>query len=237
MEISRLGRSMHRLHSIMQTLRGPEGCPWDAIQTNDTLKPYLLEEVYELLEALDGGDPNQIRDELGDLLLQIAFHAQIFEERALFDLADVAEAISNKLERRHPHVFADSRETEIAALNRQWDRIKAKEKGQGKHLDTPLAGIPVALPALARAAKYLERAARRRGGTEPDTTTAYEAVLTKQTIMARLAMQSAERMALESAFGDFLLSAVAWGRSLELDAEQALRQALERAVRSFTTRE
>ena len=236
METSRLGRSIYRLYSLMQTLRGPEGCPWDAVQTNATLKPYLLEEVYELLEALDGGDPDHIREELGDLLLQIVFHAQIFEEQGLFDLADVAEAISNKLERRHPHVFADSRETEIAALNRQWDRIKAAEKGHRNRAGTLLEGLPVALPALARAAKYLERAGRRRAG-EADAAAAEEAVLARQATIARLAVQPEEQNNPESAFGDFLLAAVAWGRSLGLDAEQALRQAIERAAHSPRVRE
>ena len=227
MDNTRLGRSMCRLHTIMQTLRGPDGCPWDALQTTASLKPYLLEEVYELLEALDGGNPDQIRDELGDVLLQIVFHAQIFAEQAHFDLADVAEAISDKLERRHPHVFGDIVESEIPALNRQWDRIKAAEKGRPASRRSALEGIPAALPALARAARYLERTSRE-AAPEPDAIEAEAALATYQQRLAQLSTSGADPTCRESAFGDFLLAAVRWGRSLDLDAEQTLRQALDR---------
>lgn len=227
MDNTRIGRSVCRLHTIMKTLRGPDGCPWDALQTTASLKPYLLEEVYELLEALDGGNPDQIRDELGDVLLQIVFHAQIFAEQARFDLADVAEAISDKLERRHPHVFGDIAESEIPALNRQWDRIKAAEKGEPAAGKSTLEGIPVALPALARAAKYLERVSRE-GAPEPDAIEAEAALVANQQRLAHLATGGADPNGRESVFGDFLLAAVRWGRSLDLDAEQTLRQALDR---------
>lgn len=226
---TRIGRSLDRLHGIMQTLRGPEGCPWDALQTTNSLKPYLLEEVYELLEALDSNDPLEVRDELGDLLLQIVFHAQIFAEQDLFDLADVADAISDKLERRHPHVFAGLVETEIHALHRQWDRIKASEKTSRAQPDSPLDRIPATLPALARAAKYLERISRG-SPREADSSTAEAALTANQHYLAQLVETGEDSALLEAAYGDFLLTVVAWGRSLELDAEQALRQALERAA-------
>lgn len=227
-----ISRSMDRLHGIMRTLRGPGGCPWDALQTTRSLKPYLLEETYELLEALDNNDPSQIRDELGDLLLQIVFHAQLFAEQSLFDLADVADAISDKLERRHPHVFDDLTETEIPALNRQWDRIKAGEKGSRSRSTSPLDGIPATLPALARAAKYLERISRGEVQSIEDAKSkaggALRAALQQ---LSRLAEEVKDQAALETAFGDFLLATVAWGRSLDLDAEQALRQALDRVAK------
>ena len=230
MDNIRIGRSVCRLHTIMQTLRGPDGCPWDALQTTASLKPFLLEEVYELLEALDGGNPDQIRDELGDVLLQIVFHAQIFAEQAHFDLADVAEAISDKLERRHPHVFGDIVESEIPALNRQWARIKAAEKGEPASRKSALEGIPAALPALARAARFLERTSRE-AAPEPDAIEAEAALVANQqrlAHLAHLATGGADPTCRESAFGDFLLAAVRWGRSLDLDAEQTLRQALDR---------
>ncbi len=231
MDNTRISRSMGRLHGIMQTLRGPQGCPWDALQTTHSLKPYLLEETYELLEALDDNDPSQIRDELGDLLLQIVFHAQIFAEQALFDLADVADAISDKLERRHPHVFGDLTETEIPALNRQWDRIKAGEKGSRSRSASPLDGIPATLPALARAAKFLERTSRGEvTATEDAKSKAGAALRASHQRLARLVESGKDHASLETVFGDFLLAAVTWGRSFDLDAEQALRQALDRVA-------
>jgi nucleoside triphosphate diphosphatase len=230
MDNTRIGRSIGRLHAIMQTLRGPGGCPWDALQTTRSLKPYLLEETYELLEALDDNDPSQIRDELGDLLLQIVFHSQIFAEQALFDLADVADAICDKLDRRHPHVFSDLTETEIPALNRQWDRIKASEKGSRARSAAPLDGIPATLPALARAAKYLERSSRGEVPATEDSKTG-AALRASHDRLTRLAGNVKDHASLETAFGDFLLTAVAWGRSLDLDAEQALRQAIDRVAK------
>jgi len=227
MENRAIGLSLGRLHRIMETLRHPGGCPWDAMQTTSSLKPYLLEEVYELLEALDSGDPVQIRDELGDLLLQIVFHAQIFAEQEIFDLAAVANGISDKLERRHPHVFADSPLTTIAELNQQWDQIKRKEKPSRSAERNLLEGIPKELPALARAAKFLERASRK-SVVPPETPQHLASLESQYRQLASLAASGIDLSSLEAAFGDFILATVAWGRTKGLDAEQALRQALDR---------
>ena len=226
MENSRIARSLDRLHSIMKVLRSPGGCPWDALQTTGSLRPYLLEETYELLEAMDSSDPQQIRDELGDLLLQIVFHAQIFAEQDIFDLADVAEAISDKLERRHPHVFGEVSETDLEALNRQWDRIKAGEKPGRAAGSSPFAGIPNQLPALARAAKFIERG-RRRNLPWATFGSSENAMETARSSCTALATSGNDAGMLRASFGEFLIATVAWGQSLGLDAEQSLRQTLD----------
>lgn len=141
------------LLDIMATLRSPNGCPWDAQQTPESLKPYLLEETYEVLDALDRNEPMSICDELGDLLLQIVFHARIFEERGLFTMTDVSNAIVNKLIRRHPHVFADNQTGDKRMLAAQWDRIKTEERRADGKTGSLLGNIPRQLPALQTAQK------------------------------------------------------------------------------------
>lgn len=150
------GSRLLDLVATMDRLRSPGGCPWDARQTHTSLLRYLVEESYEVVEAVEGGDREELRDELGDLLLQVVFHARVAAEDPAggFDIDDVADAIVTKLERRHPHVFAE----EVAAedLQGRWDAIKATEK----HRESVLDGIPLALPALARADKVLGRLQR-----------------------------------------------------------------------------
>jgi len=155
------GSRLLDLVAIMDRLRSPGGCPWDARQTHTSLLRYLVEESYEVVEAVEGGDRDELRDELGDLLLQVVFHARVAAEDPAegFDIDDVADAVVTKLERRHPHVFAG----EVAAEDLQagWDAIKATEKVRASVLD----GIPLSLPALARAEKVLGRL--QRNGLDP----------------------------------------------------------------------
>jgi XTP/dITP diphosphohydrolase len=142
--------------AVMDRLRSPGGCPWDAEQTPTSLVPYLLEEAHEAIEAIESGDPTHIEEELGDLLLQVAFQARVAAEHpsAPFDIDDVAGTLVEKLVRRHPHVFADVEVDSAAAVEANWDEIKTQEKPDRTH---PLAGVPPTLPALARAAKYVGR--------------------------------------------------------------------------------
>jgi XTP/dITP diphosphohydrolase len=150
---------LRRLVAVMDRLRSPGGCPWDAEQTHASLVPYVLEEAYEVAEAVESGDRAHLREELGDLLLQVVFHARVAQEDPAepFDLDDVADGLTAKLVRRHPHVFADVDDvTDPDAVNRQWDRIKGEEKQRASVLD----GVPLALGALARAQKVASRAAR-----------------------------------------------------------------------------
>lgn len=149
---------LRRLVAVMDRLRSPGGCPWDAEQTHASLVPYVLEEAYEVAEAVEGGDRTHLREELGDLLLQVVFHARIAQEDPAepFDVDDVAGDLVAKLVRRHPHVFADARVADADGVNRQWDAIKREEKQRESVLD----GVPLAMGALARAQKVVSRADR-----------------------------------------------------------------------------
>jgi MazG family protein len=224
-------RAFGRLLEIVATLRSPEGCPWDAEQTPESLKPYLLEETYEVLEALDGGEPSSICDELGDLLLQVIFQARLFEERQAFDMGDVADAIADKLIRRHPHVFAERRQSSIEALDAQWDRIKAKEKERRGESPTLLGGVPRHLPALLRARKLSEKASRV--GFDWPAVDGIFAKIEEELEEFKDALQHADRQAMADELGDLLFSIVNLGRFLNIDAEEALRQTANRFVARF----
>ncbi|HVP67857.1 MAG TPA: nucleoside triphosphate pyrophosphohydrolase, partial [Anaeromyxobacteraceae bacterium] len=210
--MSRASRAVERLLDIMARLRAPGGCPWDREQTLDTLRPYLLEETYEVLEAIDEGDPSAHREELGDLLLQIVFQAQIAEEERRFDFADVADAISDKLVSRHPHVFGTAsadgtpapevRDSE--ALLRQWAALKRKEneaKGGGKSV---LEGVPREMPALARAERLTEKASRV-GFDWPDASGA-RAKVSEELVELDEAIASGDRARMEDELGDLLFA-------------------------------
>ena len=147
----RVPETFTRLVDIMARLRRPGGCPWDREQTHETLRPYLIEEAYEVFEAIDRGELSAIRDELGDLLLQVVFHAELAAEAGRFTIADVAQAIADKLVRRHPHVFADVEVRDAQEVVRNWTRIKAEERRErGDDGADPFAGVPTSLPALLR---------------------------------------------------------------------------------------
>ena len=192
---------------ITERLRAPNGCPWDREQTHQSLRPHLLEEAYEALEALDSGDLARVRDELGDLLLQIALHAQLAHEEGVFDIADVAARLNEKLIRRHPHVFAG---TEVSGdLLAQWERIKREERAEsGRADETITAGVPKDLPALFAAERLQERAAR--------------VGLEHERIDLPLDIDDA------SFLGELLFDVVAFAREKGFDAESALREANER---------
>jgi XTP/dITP diphosphohydrolase len=157
---------LERAVEVMDRLRSPGGCPWDAAQTHESLARYLLEETYEVLEAIDTGDVALLREELGDLLLQVLFHARLAEERTdaqRFSIEDVAHDLVDKLVRRHPHVFGATAESDAAAVNERWEADKALEKGRTSAVD----GVPLAQPALALSAKLVARAARAGVTVEP----------------------------------------------------------------------
>ncbi|MFA5889943.1 MAG: nucleoside triphosphate pyrophosphohydrolase [Actinomycetota bacterium] len=212
------GHALIELVSVMARLRGPGGCPWDAEQTHQTLAEHLLEEAYELLEAIESGDEEHIAEELGDVLLQVVFHAQMGTDADVFDIDDVARGLIDKLVRRHPHVFGEVEVSGPQEVVRNWDRIKHKEKGRRSAAD----GIPEALPALAYAQKIQRRAASFALGDLVDPRVAG----------ALSELESASESQREAALGELLLSVVALARSLDLDAETALR----RAARLFRDR-
>ena len=153
----RLGPAVQSLVEVIARLRSPDGCPWDREQTLESIKPYTLEETYELLEAIDSGDDEAIVEELGDVLLQVLLDAQIGADAARFDLIDVVTGITQKMIRRHPHVFSDAQAQSVQEVRQHWDRAKSQEK---QHRSSQLDGIPVDLPQLARAARISKRAAQ-----------------------------------------------------------------------------
>ena len=206
-------QTLRELLATMRTLRSPNGCPWDAEQTPESLTPYILEEACESIEAIESGSPEMIADELGDLLLQIVFQAQIFSEREHFDFADVAAGINAKLVRRHPHVFA-RQEADLTAeeLDTQWESIKREE--QSGHRSTPphpLGRLPVNLPALQRAQKLMARAMRTG--------------LDKKEPFPQLATG---RRLTEDELGRALLTLAKQAEMSGLDAEQALRRTIRK---------
>jgi MazG family protein len=223
--------ALERLLSIMARLRGPDGCPWDREQTLATLRPYVLEETYEVLEAIDRGVPAEHCEELGDLLLQIVFQAQLAQEAGQFAFADVAEAISNKLVSRHPHVFGDAEVKSSADVLHQWAALKKKEreaKGGGKSV---LEGVPRDMPALARADRLTEKASRI-GFDWPDAAGARAKV---QEELAELdeAIASADRVRMEEELGDTLFALANLARKLAIPPEEALRGTIRRFIERF----
>jgi len=218
---------------ISDRLRRPDGCPWDREQTHASLRKHLLEEAYEVYDALERGATPALAEELGDLLLQVVLHAQLAAEAGVFDLADVQAAIGSKIVRRHPHVFGDAVARTAADVNRQWERIKADERAATASAGGPapksaLDGISSSMPALAASQEMQERAAAL-GYDWPDV----EGVLDKVAEeLAELAAATDERDRIEE-FGDLLLVVVNVGRKLGIEAEAALRSANDKFRRRF----
>jgi MazG family protein len=219
------------LVEVMRRLLGPDGCPWDREQTLASLRPYLLEEAYEVLEALDGGDPAEHCEELGDLLMQIVFQAELRDAEGAFTLADVARGIATKLVRRHPHIFSDSRADSPEEVEAQWEAIKAEEKRARGAGGGALAGVPAALPALARAQKISRRAADV-GFDWPDPDGCRRKV-EEELEEIEGARHSGDPQAVAAEVGDALYAMVSFSRKLGVDAELALREATSRFERRF----
>lgn len=227
------GARLLDLVKVQAALRAPGGCPWDAEQTHASLARHLLEEAHELLEAIDAGDDAALRDELGDVLLQVTFHAQIAADEGRFDVDDVAEALVRKLVHRHPHVFggADVADADEVLLN--WERLKASEpQSVGRDPAALDDHIPASLPALARAAKVQRRAASQ-GFEWRDVGSALAALREElEELAAEVADAGASSEDVEGEVGDVLFAAVAVARKAGVDAESALR----RTTRGFAER-
>ncbi|BDG05903.1 nucleoside triphosphate pyrophosphohydrolase [Anaeromyxobacter oryzae] len=230
--MSRNADAIERLLGIMERLRGPDGCPWDREQTLRSIRPYVLEETYEVLEAIDSGDAGEHREELGDLLLQIVFQAQLRREEGAFDFADVAEAISSKLVYRHPHVFGDADVKDAEGVLRQWAALKREEKKAKGGGHSVLEGVPREMPALARADRLTEKASRI-GFDWPDAGGA-RAKVTEELAELDEALASGDRDALEHELGDALFALANVGRKLGIPPEEALRGAIARFISRFT---
>ena len=225
---------IQRLLEIMAQLRHPtEGCPWDRQQNFATIAPYTIEEAYEVAEAIRENDMPALKDELGDLLFQVVFHAQMAQETGAFSFDDVVEAISSKMERRHPHVFGNVSIDSADAQTAHWEDLKAEERAvSGNDEGSELDRIPTALPALARAAKLQKRAARV-GFDWPEAAQVLDK-LEEEIAELRQALetpQDSDHLAKEA--GDLLFACVNLARHLELDAETALRDANAKFTRRF----
>jgi MazG family protein len=213
----------------MHRLRAPGGCPWDAEQTHESLLPHLIEEAYEVAEAARSGDKAHLCEELGDLLLQPFFHAEIASETGAFTIDDVARGITEKLIRRHPHVFGDAKAETSDAVLTQWDAIKIAEKGGGKK--PLLHGISMGLPALIRAQK-LQKKAAKVGFDWPDAKPVLEKVREEADEIAQ-AMHEKDKAQIQEEIGDLLFTVVNLARKLGVEAEVALSHANEKFTSRF----
>jgi tetrapyrrole methylase family protein/MazG family protein/ATP diphosphatase len=217
---------VERLLDIMARLRDPEGgCPWDLEQSFESVAPYTIEEAYEVEDAIRRGDLQQLRDELGDLLLQVVFHAQMAREAGRFDFADVVASICDKLVRRHPHVFGDARVESARAQTDAWERQKAAERARDG-ARSALDGVPHGFPALLRARKLVSRASRA-GLAWPKADDAADEVA-EELARVRAVLATGDRARLERGLGDLLFATTVLAQRLEIEAESALRGAAAR---------
>jgi MazG family protein len=230
-----------KLVAVQARLRAPKGCPWDIEQTHQTLRTYLIEEAYEVLEALDSGDDSKFADEMGDLLLQVVFHSQIAREEGRFSVADVIQAIHDKMIRRHPHVFGETRAKDSAEVLRNWEQIKAEERkangaaGEKSKKDAKpaslLDGVSHALPATMEGFQLTRKASRI--GFDWDTVDGVFDKMREEQSEVREAIQSGDQKKIEEEMGDALFAAVNLSRFLKVDPEIALKRANAKFARRF----
>ncbi len=225
------GGEMEALVAVMKHLRAKDGCPWDRAQTHESLRPYLLEETYEVLSAIDAGDMDELRDELGDLLLQLVFHAEIEVEKGGFTAADSIRAIREKLIRRHPHVFGERKLNTPEQVRDVWEKIKLADKGETDTPKSVLSGVPNVLPALTRAFRVQEKMAGV-GFDWPDASGALEK-LSEEMEEVSEAVLSGDRDHAEEELGDVLFSAVNAARLAGFAAEDALRRSTDKVIKRF----
>lgn len=222
-------RPIDALLDVMRRLRDPEnGCPWDIEQTFESIAPYTIEEAYEVAEAITRGDRAELRDELGDLLLQVVYHARMAEEEGAFDFDAVAQGIADKMIRRHPHVFGDETVESADAQTARWEETKAAERGAST---SALDGVALALPALVRAQKLQKRAARV-GFDWPDASGVTSKIAEEARELAEEA-KNGDQTRIEEEYGDLLFCVAVLGQHLGVDAEQALLGANRKFERRF----
>jgi ATP diphosphatase len=228
-------RDIGRLIEIMAALRTPgSGCPWDLEQTFDTIAPYTLEEAYEVADAIARGDLDHLKDELGDLLLQVVFHARMAQEQSKFDFGGVVEAITTKLIRRHPHVFADEHGQTAEAVKGMWERIKAEEKAdRGEEPEGALSGVAVALPALTRALKLQNKAGQV--GFDWNDPRAVLAKIREEADEIEAALDAQDEAHAATEVGDLLFAVVNLARHLQADPEGILRATNRKFERRFAS--
>lgn len=226
------GDAFAGLVDVLGTLRSPEGCPWDREQTHQSLKRNLLEETYEVLEAIDGDTPHPLTEELGDVLLQILFHSQIASESGTFDILDVIEAIRSKLVRRHPHVFGETKITDAKEVEANWEKLKLQERANRHEITSLLGNLPLQMPALAYSQLMQDRASR--SGFDWGTVAG---VLDKVVEELEEIDQATTHEEKSAEFGDLLFTLVNVGRWLGVQTEDALRLSNARFHRRFMAME
>lgn len=221
------GATVARLVGLMRRLLAPDGCPWDREQSFETLRKYTLEEACEVIDAIDSGDRKALREELGDLLLQVVFQAELARREGSFAIDDVVAGIVDKLVHRHPHVFGHLSAADADEVLRNWEKLKAKEKGQRGLL----AGVPRSMPALTRAQRIGEKVSRV--GFDWADARGSRAKVTEEVAELDAAVAAGDKRAIEEEMGDVLFALVNLSRHLQLDAEGALRGTIDKFTRRF----
>ena len=219
---------IQELLKIMEALRGDKGCPWDKEQTRESLKPYIIEEAYELFEAIEENDPENIKEELGDLLFQIVFQCQIAKERAEFDMSDVIEKIGEKMVARHPHVFGDTECRTPEEVTKQWEVLKKRE---GKLRESILEGVPKAMSSLLRAHRLQKRAAQ--AGFDWEKVEDVLEKLDEELNEFKEALESKDQKGIEDELGDILFMLVNISRFISVNPEDALRKTISKFIHRF----
>ncbi len=239
----KIGKAFESLVALQAHLRAPNGCPWDREQTHESLRTYLVEETYEVLDALESRDAHKFADELGDLLLQIVFHAQLAAEAGKFDIADVIEQIYTKMVRRHPHVFGEVQADTSAQVLKNWEQLKAEERAKNKDSQQPgreasiLEAVPRSLPALLEA-HQLSRRAANVGFDWPDVQGIFDKLAEEAAELKQLlASGKRDGAEIEEEAGDLLFTGVNLARFLGLDAEIALKKTNRKFARRFRVME
>jgi ATP diphosphatase len=227
--------SLQQAAAIMARLRGPGGCPWDREQTFDSIKPYTLEETYEVFDAIERRAWGDLKDELGDLLLQVLFYAQMASEAGYFDLRDVADNLSAKLIRRHPHVFGDTEAADAKAVLRNWEQIKVEEKKSKPANSSLLEDVPRSMPATMEAGKLGSKAAKV-GFDWPGPDGLFEK-LEEEIAELHAEIKSGDALRMQEEFGDLMFTAMNLARHLKMDAESALRGSNARFRKRFAAME
>ena len=227
MEKDRAAEQFIKLLEIVEELRGPEGCPWDKEQTHESLLPYFLEEAYEVIESVDEKNWDNLKEELGDVMLHLALQGQISKEEGKFSIADSLEDVNKKLIHRHPHVFGDNKADFASEAKKNWEEIKHKEKKRESRLD----GVPIALPALTRANRLQQKASY--AGFDWDDINKVWGKLYEEIDELKEACESKNRTSMEEEIGDVIFSVVNLARHMKLDSEDMLRKANKKFLNRF----
>lgn len=226
------GHSVHRIVEIIDRLRAPDGCPWDRRQERADVGRYMLEEVYEVIDAIDQTSPDGLKEELGDVLFQILFLVKMAEEKGEFTIADVVNGISEKMIFRHPHVFESARTLEVGEVRANWERLKNRERGKGEDEPSPIDAVPRSMPPLMAAYKITDRAARK--GFDWKETSGVLEKIEEELSELREAIAEGKQDHIEGEIGDMFLSLVNLCRFVQTNPEDALRSSLERFTARFS---